>query len=352
MSRSRDDHSPAKSDRKSLTGEQLFAVLSVVVVAVTAEAGWRVSQMSDSPFSAAEILFSAMAVFTIGSFMVSTTNLRRNSRELQHRVDERTRELRETMAGLEAAKEAADEANRMKSEFLANVSHELRTPLHGMLSYARFGSNESATAEPDELAEYFQKIERSGDSLLRMVNDLLDLAKFEAGMMSLDRAPADLGSLAAFVVDEFNSLCSERDIQIQLDVPEADYTMPLDADRLKQVIRNLLSNAVKFSPAGSTVRLTVTQTGDVLATTVWDEGPGVPDDELEAVFEKFVQSSRTKTGAGGTGLGLAICREIVEGHGGQIWAENAPEGGAIFAFELPYQPAAVLACQPVAAGAA
>jgi signal transduction histidine kinase len=300
----------------------------------------------------AEILISAMAVFTIGAFMVSTTNLRRNSRELQRRVDERTQALQETMQVLESAKETAEQANQAKSEFLANVSHELRTPLHGMLSYARFGMNESSSAEPEELSEYFERILRSGESLLVLVNDLLDLAKFEAGKMTLNREASDYNCLVAFVADEFNSLCSDKDVKVRMQLPDDDIEMNVDGDRIKQVVRNLLSNAVKFSPPGGTVDLTVSHTNNTIRTTVRDCGPGVPEDELEAVFEQFVQSSRTKTGAGGTGLGLAICREIVEGHGGRIWAENNLEGGALFSVELPCEPAAAKSESQLAVGAA
>jgi signal transduction histidine kinase len=109
----------------------------------------------------------------------------------------------------------------------------------------------------------------------------------------------------------------------------------LDVTRIQQVIRNLLSNAVKFSPTPGTIRLEVEQRGQTVRLSVWDEGPGIPADEVDAVFEKFVQSSYTQTNAGGTGLGLAICREIVTQHHGTIWAENRAEGGAIFFVELP-----------------
>ncbi|MBN2314036.1 MAG: ATP-binding protein [Sedimentisphaerales bacterium] len=105
---------------------------------------------------------------------------------------------------------------------------------------------------------------------------------------------------------------------------------------MQQVLRNLLNNAVKFSPNGGLVEVETRQMENAVGLSVRDQGPGIPPNELEAVFDKFVQSSKTKTGAGGTGLGLAICREIIIGHEGRIWAENRPEGGAEFIIEIPW----------------
>jgi signal transduction histidine kinase len=111
----------------------------------------------------------------------------------------------------------------------------------------------------------------------------------------------------------------------------------LDPGKIMQVLRNLLSNAVKFSPAGGTIELTVGQGESGLVVSVGDQGLGIPEGEQQTIFDKFIQSSKTRTGAGGTGLGLAICREIIMAHHGRIWAENRPEGGAVFFLELPRQ---------------
>lgn len=233
------------------------------------------------------------------------------------------------------AKEAADASNQAKTEFLANISHELRTPLHGILSYCRFGLEEAEDREETELIEYFQTISQCSQTLLTLVNDLLDLAKLEAGRMKLDFEPTSVVSTIAVVVDEFHSLCSERDVTVHFEQPAPDLEIMLDGERIKQVLRNLMANAVKFSPAGGKVEVSFDYDQDDLHVSVADEGPGIPPDELEAIFDKFVQSSKTKSGSGGTGLGLAICRQIITGHRGRIWAENGAQGGAVLQFKIP-----------------
>ena len=150
----------------------------------------------------------------------------------------------------------------------------------------------------------------------------------------------DVTGLVSAVADEFISLCSERNLQIVLDLPDFDIQAVVDEEKFKQVVRNLISNALKFSPPGGVIRIAIHLENQGLCVCVCDEGPGIPEAELETVFDKYVQSSQTKTGAGGTGLGLAICREIVAGHQGRIWVENLSTGGAKFCVQLPKTPLA------------
>ena len=236
---------------------------------------------------------------------------------------------------MEEQRDAAEAANRSKSEFLANISHELRTPLHGILSYAKFGLSETATAGQGELHEFFGNVDRCAENLLRLVNDLLDFSKLEAGQMTFDLRPAELGELIDAVTDEFRSPRAEKKAEIRYERPDEPVTAIVDPGRVQQVARNLLSNAVKFSPSTGTIHVRLRRLGKAALLTVRDEGPGIPPGEIEAVFDKFVQSSKTKSNTGGTGLGLAICREIVGGHKGRIWAENNADAGCIFYVELP-----------------
>lgn len=272
---------------------------------------------------------------------LAEAELLRHRDRLQEMVEERT-------ADLMRAKETAEQASEAKSAALANMSHELRTPLHSVLSFAALGSQRAHAAQQEKLAHYFERIQQSGSRLLALVNDLLDLAKLEAGKMRIVPSVQDALPIVRETLAEFEPMAGERGVRLEIDAAAQNTRAAVDAGRLAQVIRNMVSNAVKFSPAGGRVRVELTDArlargrratdvGDVAALqiAVHDAGPGIPEGELESIFEKFVQSSWTSTGAGGTGLGLSICREIMREHRGSIGACNNPDGGASFSIVLP-----------------
>jgi PAS domain S-box-containing protein len=264
--------------------------------------------------------------------------LQRHNANLESQVRERTREL-------QIAVEAAEKSNGAKSDFLANMSHELRTPLHGILSFARFGVSRFEKAERTKLFTYFQRIESSGETLLRLLNDLLDLSKLEAGCVELQRAAVELAPLVAAVADEFAALLREKGVTLR--VPESDPPIVVwgDSERLSQVVRNVVGNAIKFTPASGEIAISLASCESLAELCVQDSGPGIPDDECAAVFDKFVQSKKTRPGSGGTGLGLSICRELVALHNGSICALPTHGKGALIRIGLPlHYPAP--ACEP------
>lgn len=232
------------------------------------------------------------------------------------------------------ARDAAEETSRAKSEFVANISHELRTPLQSIIGFSELGMHRGKAHE--RLAGMFSDIHAAGERMFNLVNDLLDVSKIESTVGTIHLERVDLRGLVRGLLREFEPMLLSRGLAVDLALPEYPLTAKVDPLRMQQVLRNVLANALKFSPAGSHI-LMAGEVNEAGEPHLWvrDRGPGIPPAELEAVFDPFVQSTRTKDGSGGTGLGLAICRKIVEAHGGRIQAENAPDGGAVFHVVLP-----------------
>jgi signal transduction histidine kinase len=261
--------------------------------------------------------------------------LQEHSKLLEIKVQERTVELQAINARL-------TENDRLKSEFLSNVSHELRSPLAAISSAAKIIDKYGDRSKKSG-AKFSEVIMNEADRLGRLINDLLDLAKIEAGRVEWNFEPIrDPVDLVAHVVTTFKPLATESNVDLVLDSPASLPSLHGDRDRLIQVLTNLLSNAMKFTPAGG--RITVgaqyeaVRGKESVRFVVQDTGPGIPPEELEKVFDRFHQVKIKKTATNkpkGTGLGLAICREVVNHHGGEIWAEGPPEGGARMVFYIP-----------------
>ena len=253
--------------------------------------------------------------------------------------------FRVDITDLVKATDAAEEADRAKSEFIATISHELRTPLQSVLGFSDLGRH-FAAGHP-QFEPMFQDIHAGGSRMLRLVNGLLDISKMDGTQGSLQLQPADLGPLLQAVLHELQPLMAPRGLRVQLPDPLPALWADVDTFRVQQVMRNVLANALRFSPEGGVLEIEARAApGEGPELRLRDHGPGIPEDELERVFEPFLQSSRTSDGAGGTGLGLAISRRIMRAHGGFIRA-CAPAEGAGTVIELHWPPPAML---PAAAG--
>nr|WP_214697093.1 ATP-binding protein [Variovorax paradoxus] len=233
-------------------------------------------------------------------------------------------------------------ANRHKSEFLANMSHELRTPLNAIIGFSEVLAERMFGEVNDKQMEYLQDIHSSGQHLLTLINDVLDLSKIEAGRMELDLSCIDLGPL----MDDALTLVRERaqrgGVRIALEVGAGLTEWVADARKVKQVIVNLLSNAVKFTPAGGSVRLRARRLDaagqGVAEVSVADTGVGIAPEDQALVFDEFRQAgSDALRRSEGTGLGLSLAKRFVELHGGTIRVESWPGEGATFSFTLPQQ---------------
>ncbi len=211
--------------------------------------------------------------------------------------------------------------------------------MHAILGYAEISLTAINEETPQSTAKYIEKIKISGERLLRLLNDLLTLAKLDSGKITYKYERADLKVAVDYTLEELAPLIKAKNLEICAsfgDCTEAHF----DKHHIIQVLINLLSNAIKFSGVGGKIVIEVYEqrpfsSAPMVCCKITDGGPGIPDGELTAIFDKFVQSSKTKTGAGGTGLGLPICQKIIEAHGGRIWAENAVPIGAVFTFVIP-----------------
>jgi len=239
--------------------------------------------------------------------------------------------------------EELKKALSIKNEFLNNISHEVRTPISGVVNISELLVDNWNQLSEKERFENMQVIAKSGSRLFMLMNDILDLSKFESGKMNMEISAANLEDLIHDIVEECQVLYLQQNKNITLTkhiTPNLKSHVAIDPIRITQVLRNLLGNAIKFTPVGE-IQIYLQKQGDSLEVIVKDEGVGIPESELGEIFLPFMQSSRTKNQAGGTGLGLAMCKEILEFHNGKIWGENNPKKGASFHFLLPSSSAVV-----------
>ncbi|OJX75194.1 ATP-binding protein [Magnetospirillum sp. 64-120] len=247
------------------------------------------------------------------------------------RLEAATAELKEANARLK-------ELDRMKDDFISTVTHELRTPLTSIRSFSEILFDNPGMEEAQR-QEFLSIVIKESERLTRLINQVLDMAKLESGRMAWTIAPASPRALVEDCVAATHALFEDKEVTLDIDLAQVPQ-IATDADKFMQVVINLLSNAVKFvDPAKGRVRLSLSAEADGIRLRVADNGPGLPVDSLEKVFDRFLQVGDTMTNKPkGTGLGLAISKTIVEHLGGRIWAENAADGGAVFTFTLPALP--------------
>jgi two-component system sensor histidine kinase GlrK len=226
--------------------------------------------------------------------------------------------------------------NKMKSDFFSTVSHELRMPLISMREGTDLLSEDLGVSTTEKEKRLLAILSEESDRLIGLVNSLLDLSKMEAGMMTYDFQPANLEPLIEQSINEISPLAEAKRISIEKKMEGILPRVEIDTERILQVLRNLIGNAVKFSPDGGQVRVLARPVHQGVEVSVTDTGPGIPQESLTIIFNKFEQvslvgSSRTK----GTGLGLAIVKHIIQSHGGKVWAESELGEGSRFIFVLP-----------------
>jgi signal transduction histidine kinase len=263
------------------------------------------------------------------------TELEEYKQELEAKVQERTQELAQKNVLLQTAMKRAQESDRLKAQFLANMSHELRTPLNAIIGFAQV----LLDGIDGKITEIQQKdltaIHNSGTHLLTLINDILDVAKIEAGRMELHCETIRLEEMIQSVLATTRAIVKGKDLRFLVDV--APDLPPLQADpmRIRQILLNLVSNAVKFTPKGTVTVKAATTNGSV-KVSVADTGIGIRETDIPKLFKEFRQlDASTTRDYGGTGLGLALVKRFVEMHGGRVWVESRLGVGSTFSFILP-----------------
>ncbi len=355
---------------------KLWAILSVVFLAGGALAAYALSRKITQPITRLTESTARMAegqidqeisVDSLDELGTLATTYNKMAKALTYTLDERARvarelrdlnrsledRIRERTSQLEETNRDLSRASRHKSEFLANMSHELRTPLNAILGFTDLIIDGIYGQVPNELRESMEDIRINGRHLLRLINDVLDLSKIEAGQMRLNLGEYSLQSLIDSVISATRSLATEKRLELVARV-EADLPPALgDSKRMTQVLMNLVGNAIKFTPGGGSVNVTAKSVSssefqvsssqpetptspDFIEISVADTGIGIPAEELKSIFGEFrqVDSSITRE-YGGSGLGLSIAKRLVEMHRGSIWADSQVGRGSTFYVRIP-----------------
>lgn len=325
----------AASASRSYVQAPIFGRNDAVIGIISAD--YKLSQRPVQARDAAQLLtFASMVGLTIENVQLYN--------DLEQQVARRTEELR-------VALERAQLADRRKSDFLASISHELRTPLNAIIGFSTVLLDDTDQPLTPTQREDIQSINRNGRFLLHLINELLDLARIEAGHLNLEISNVNLYNITSEVCDTVQTLLRNRPVTLRNAVPVTLPDIAADGDRLRQILFNLLSNAIKFTERGTItvsarVHDEVNEDGKVgryVAVSVSDTGIGIPLERQHEIFNEFVQIHGRRSRLSGTGLGLAITRKLVLAQGGRIWVDSTPGIGSTFTFTIPVAQPALLA---------
>jgi signal transduction histidine kinase len=256
--------------------------------------------------------------------------------QYSRRLEQKSRELEAATAELRAANESLRELDRLKDEFVSTVSHELRTPLTSIRAFSEI-LRDNPEMGTEQRQGFLEIVVKETERLTRLINDVLDLAKIESGRMDWSIERLDLRDLIKDAVIAVSQLFNERKVKVAQQLPAEPAIIDVDRDRIMQVLINLLSNAGKFCESGKGRAIVhLDSDRDHYKIEIRDNGPGIPQDQVSNIFERFHQVSDNQKGKPrGTGLGLPISQKIIEFHGGKIWVESELGKGTTFAFTLP-----------------
>ena len=307
----------------------LFVVVATMAIVLALILGFALSWSLVGPIQRIETRLSGIASGDFSAH-VDVTN-RDELGTLAANVNQMNDELRRLYGELETT-------SRHKSEFLANMSHELRTPLNAILGFSQVLRAQMFGPVNAKQAEYLDDMLASGQHLLSLINDVLDLSRVEAGQVELEITPFSLREALESGVVMVRERAVEGGVKVELAAdPQVD-VVEGDERRIRQVIFNLLSNAVKFTPSGGAVDVTAARADGEIRISVADTGPGIAPEDRERIFEKFQQGEAAVAQREGTGLGLALSKRLVELHGGRIWVDSEVGKGSTFVFTLPARP--------------
>jgi signal transduction histidine kinase len=335
----------------------LSAMVTAVLLAVLA--GWLMSRQIEKPIRqlagasekvaqgdlslSVDVKSSDEIGILAHSFNQMVLSLRKSRDELQQwgkklerRVKQRTADLEQKSRELSKANVRLEELSQLKSHFLANMSHELRTPLNSILGFSEVLQDKMFGALNEKQEQYVNYVMESGQHLLSLINDILDLSKIEAGKIEIELAELRIGDLLKDSLTMVKEMALKHGIELGLKLEDEIPEIFADERKVKQIVFNLLSNAVKFTPDGGRVGIEAVKEQEDIRVTVWDTGIGIKEEDKGKLFKEFQQlDSGANKRYQGTGLGLALSKRLVEMHGGRIWVESEPGKGSRFSFTLP-----------------